>query len=81
MEYEELQPIEVHLRDAFTSPSARTRLLRGTLEIIGGKAYFVQHGGQGGGTLSNLAYCDLLGEIPAGSPELPAETIIKAYKL
>ena len=75
------QPIRVRLREPFASSSPRTRLLRGTLEIVDGEAFFVQRGGQGGGTLANFAYCDLLGEIPAGSPPLDAGTLITAYKI
>ena len=76
----ELQPIEVYLKEPFTATSGRVRMLRGSLEIVGGKAYFAQRGVQGGNALSSFAYCDLLAEIPAGSPELPAETLILAYR-
>ena len=75
-----LQPIEVYLKEPFTATSGRVRMMRGTLEIIGGKAYFAQRGVQGGNALSSFATCDLLAEFPAESPELPAETLILAYK-
>ena len=75
-----LQAIEVFLKEPFTATSGRVRMMRGRLEIIGGKAYFAQHGVQGGNALSSFATCDLLAEFPAESPELPAETKILAYK-
>jgi len=76
----DLQPIEVYLKEPFTATSGRVRMMRGSLEIVGGKAYFSQRGVQGGNALSSFADCDLLAEIPAESPELPAETMILAYK-
>ena len=35
--------------------------------------------GQGNGVLHSLIGCDLLAEIPAGSPKLPAGSKLKAY--
>jgi molybdopterin molybdotransferase len=56
-------------------------MLRGRLEIRDGKAYFTENAGQGNGIVSSLVGCDLLGEIPAGSPQLPAGTMIRAYRI
>lgn len=73
--------VEVLLKEPLTKPSPKLRLIRGRLEIQGGAAYFEENEGQGNGAVSSLVGCDLLGEIPAGSPPLPAGTKIKAYRL
>jgi molybdopterin molybdotransferase len=73
--------IEVHLKKPYSIDSSRTRLLRGKLEIISGKAYFTEQGGQGGGDISSFATADLLAELSAESPTLAAETLIRALKL
>ncbi|MDR0861159.1 MAG: molybdopterin molybdotransferase MoeA [Oscillospiraceae bacterium] len=73
------ETIEVLLKEPFTKESTRVRLLRGRLEISGGTAYFVERGGQGGGDIGSLKGCDLLAELPAGSPKLPAGTLVRAY--
>lgn len=69
----------VHLKDEIKKKNPRTRVLRGYLQIEGGKALFVENNGQGGGDLSSLINCNLLGEIPEGTPPLPAGSLIKAY--
>jgi molybdopterin molybdotransferase len=73
--------VEVLLKEPLTKPSPKLRLVRGRLEIQDGAAYFEENEGQGNGAVSSLIGCDLLGEIPAGSPPLPAGTRIKAYRL
>jgi len=73
--------IDVFLKDALTKASPKLRLLRGHLELLDGRAYFAENEGQGNGSVSSLINCDLLGEIDAGSPPLPAGTKIKAYKV
>ncbi|MDR0906363.1 MAG: molybdopterin molybdotransferase MoeA [Oscillospiraceae bacterium] len=79
----EIQPeaVEVHLKKPYKGSTTRTRLLRGRLEISGGRAYFAEEGEQGGGALSSFHGCDLLGEIPAGSPALDAGALIMAYRI
>jgi len=57
------------------------RVLRGKLVITGSHACFVESRSQGSEAVSSLAGCDLLGEIPMGSPPLPAGTKIKAYRI
>ena len=57
------------------------RILRGTLEIEDGTAYFVERENQGSEAVSSLHQSDLLGEIPLDSPALPAGTLIKAYRV
>ena len=61
--------------------SPKMRIMRGYLEIRDGEAFFVENEGQGGGDISSLVNCDLLAEIPAGSPPLPAGTCIKVYRV
>ena len=73
--------INVTLREQFKKDSPKLRVLRGRLEITDSHAFFVESGGQGSEDVSSFAGCDILGEIPMGSPPLPAGTIIKAYRL
>jgi molybdopterin molybdotransferase len=73
--------VRVALKEPLTKASPKLRLVRGRLEIQDGTAYFAENEGQGNGAVSSLVGCDLLGEIEAGSPPLPAGTLIKAYRL
>ena len=73
--------IKVALLRPFTKESPKQRILRGRLDIIDSHAFFSESGGQGSEDVTSLAGCDLLGEIPMGSPPLPAGTVIKAYRL
>ena len=75
------ESIEVFLKYPFSKLSERSRLLRGQLEIIGGKAYFAEYGAQGGGEISSFVVADLLAEIAADSSPLPAGTLVKAWRL
>jgi len=71
--------ISVALSEPLNKASSEPRLLRGRLEIVDSQAFFVERRNRDGEASSFAAVCDLLGEIPAGSPPLPAGTIIKAY--
>jgi len=73
--------VSVALREPLLKSSPKLRILRGRLEIEDAKAYFAEGKHQGSEATSSLIGCDLLGEIPMGSPPLPAGTIIKAYRL
>ena len=75
------ESIEVYLKHRFDKLSERSRLLRGQLEIIDGKAYFAEYGAQGGGDISSFVVADLLAEIAADSAPLPAGTLVKAWRL
>ena len=75
------EPVEVYLKSACEKQSERLRLLRGQLEIMGGKAYFSEYGTQGGGNISSFVVADLIAEIPADSEPLPAETLVRAWRL
>lgn len=74
-------PVDVHLKKPFTKCSKRTRLLRGRMEIMDGKAYFEELGGQLGSVLSSFSDAEWFAEIPANSPELPTGTLVKAYRI
>ena len=75
------EPVEVYLKHPFNKHSDRARLLRGRLEIEGGKAYFSIDGVQGSGAISSFVVADVLAEIAPGSAPLPAGTLIKAWRL
>lgn len=73
--------LRLPLRDALHKASPQLRLLRGQLMIEDGAAYFCETGRQQNGAISSLSGCNLLAEVPAGSPPLPAGTPVKAYML
>jgi len=59
----------------------RTRIVRGYMDIRDGEAWFVERGDQYGGILSSFGGCDLYAEIPEGSPELAAGTLVSAWEV
>lgn len=65
----------------FPKKSPQRRALRGHLEIRDGEALFIPTEGQGNGIVSSLIGCDLLGDIPVGSPPLRAGEKITAYRV
>ena len=73
--------IQVMLKNPLNKKSPGLRLLRGRLLIEDARAYFVENEGRGNGIVSSFVGCDLLGEIPAGSPPLEAGTVIKAWRI
>jgi len=73
--------IEAALKHPLSKPSPKTRLLRGRLEVEEGRALFVENERQENGAVLSLVGCDLLAEIPAGSPALPAGTMVRAYRV
>lgn len=74
-----LTEIPVVLAEDFRKKSPKTRLIRGVLALTDGTAKMHVSKGQGNGVLHSLIGCDLLAEIPAGSPKLPAGTELSAY--
>ncbi len=76
-----LREIPVVLAEDFPKKSPKTRLVRGTLDLTDGTARIHVTKGQGNGVLSSLIGCDLLAEIPAGSPRLPAGTKLSAWMI
>ena len=71
----------VRLKEPLKKASPQTRLVRGRLEVEEGQALFVQNPGQYNGAVSSLLHCDLLAQIPAGSPPLSAGTLVRAYRV
>lgn len=74
-----LTEVSVVLAEDFRKRSPRTRLIRGTLDLTDGMARMHVSKGQGNGVLHSLIGCDLLAEIPGGSPKLAAGTRLDAY--
>ena len=79
MAHPELTEIPVALAEDFRKRSPKTRLIRGILDLSDGAARMHVSKGQGNGVLHSLIGCDVLAEIPAGSPALPAGTRLWAY--
>lgn len=75
------QEIDVILKEDMNKKSPRVRILRGNLEFKDGKIYFAEKTYQGNGVLSSFIDCDCFAEVPAGSKELKAGTILKAYRV
>jgi molybdopterin molybdotransferase len=69
------------LRKAQQKKNPVLRLIRGFLVLEDGEAYFEAEGGQGGGDLSSLIKCNLIAEIPAGTPQLEAGALVTAYRV
>lgn len=74
------EEINVIMKHDFKKSSPGTRLLRGRLVINNGQAFFEENAGQGNGMIKSFLGFDLVGEIPAGSPPVPAGAMIKAYR-
>ncbi len=75
------EEMKVKLDGGFGKKSMQRRFVPGRLFIKDGEAYMKTVSKHGNGSLSPLAGVDILGEIPAGSPEMPGGTEIKAFKL
>lgn len=73
--------IDMILRDGFNKKSPGVRLLRGRLKYKDGKVYFVESSSQGMGVLSSFTKTDALCEIPQGSDEIPAGTVLQGYQV
>lgn len=73
--------ILVELKDPITKDSPYGRLVRGRLVMEEGKTYFKSMDWQGNGALSSLLGCDLIADLPEGTPPLPAGTVVKAYHI
>lgn len=70
---------EAFLKEPYMRKSPGTRILRGKAQIIEGKLFFQLIENQRNGAVSSMADCNLLAEIPEGSPELQAGTRVKVY--
>ena len=73
--------LQVHLLDDFPKASRKRRFIWGKLVVQEGRACFQAPSRQASGILRSLCGADLLGEIPAGTPFLPAGALINAYKI
>lgn len=76
-----LRTIRLKLANPFPKKSPVRRFLPGRLIVRDGAAYLEQNLRQGNGMLRPLVDCELLGEIPAGSPPMEAGAEIRAYCL
>ncbi len=72
---------EAYLEKDYGKKSPKLRMLRGTLKFEDGRVLFSPLHGQNNGAIRSLVGCDVFGEIPAGSPPVPAGTKIWAYRL
>lgn len=73
--------MRVILRRPYEKPSPQSRLVWGRLLVEDGCAFFDASEGQNSSGISSLAHCDLLAEIPAGTPPLAAGTLVTAYRI
>ena len=71
----------VFLKKELTKSNPKTRVMRGYLSVEDGTAYFIENESQGSGDISSFNRCDLLAEIPEGSPPLSAGMPVKAYRI
>lgn len=69
------------LLKTYPKKSPVARMLRGRLRIIDTLACFDQTEGEGNGLVSPLLGCDLIGQIPAGSPGLDAGERIRVIRI
>lgn len=76
-----LPRVQVRLKEDFPKASPGRRLIPGRLEILDGQAVLALVPKQGNGMLAPLFGCDLLGEIPAQSPPMPAGSVLNAYQI
>jgi molybdopterin molybdotransferase len=71
----------VTLCEDFPKESKNRRFVPGTLVVQDGTFGFKASSSQGNGKISPLLGCDVIGEIPAGSPPLKAGSVIQAYRI
>ena len=76
-----LEELDVVLAEDFGKKSPKTRLIRGRLDLSDGTARIRPAPAQANGALHSVVGCDLLAEVPAGSPRLPAGTRLHAYRI
>ena len=73
--------IELTLQSGFSKPSPGGRILRGRLELCGGKAAMRLASGQGNVMLSSVIGCNVMAIVPPESGALPAGTVLKGFML
>lgn len=70
---------EAFLKEPYKGKGPNTRILRGRAGIEEGKLVFHLIDNQKNGSVSSMADCNLLAEIPAGHLELPAGSRVKVF--
>ncbi len=75
------ETVMVRLKKPLVKDNPTLRLLRGRLLIENGLAVFDEDESRGNGALSSFLESDMLVEVPAGSPRLPAGTLLRGYIL
>ena len=75
------QEIDVTLDGDFNRNSRNTRLLRGQLEIVEGRAVLHLPANQGNVAVSSMIGCDAMAVVPAGSGPLSGGTTLKGFLL
>ena len=75
------QEFPVILADGFTGRSPVTRLLRGRLDLTGGRAAIRLPTSQGNVVISSAAGCNVMAIVPGGSGPLAAGTVLNAFSL
>ena len=73
--------IQVTLLDPIRKDSPYGRLVRGRMVIQQGQVCFRSVDTQGNGALTSLLGCDLIADIPMGTPPLPAGAVVDAYRI
>ena len=73
------EKIKVRMYHDFPKSSKGRRFIPGKLCVIDGEAYLDSSVAQGNGILSSWHSCNLIGEIPGGTPPLKAGNVIEAY--
>jgi len=73
------EEIEIALLESFPKRSPARRLIPGKMKIIGGQACLDMKPRQGNGMLHPLHGCDVLAELPAGSPPVTAGEKVRGY--
>ncbi|HIU77214.1 MAG TPA: molybdopterin molybdotransferase MoeA [Candidatus Pelethocola excrementipullorum] len=72
-------PVQALLKEDFNKSSPNRRFLHGKIVYQGGHTYFSRTGHQGNHVISSFVGCDALADIPAGSPKIPAGTMLNTY--
>ena len=72
-------PVQAALIEDFNKSSPNRRYLHGKIVYQEGRTYFSLTGHQGNNVISSFVGSDALAEIPAGSPPLPAGSILNTY--
>lgn len=73
------ETVMVHLKKPLVKENPKLRILRGRLLIENGLAVFDEDESRGNGSVSSFLESNMLVEVPAGSPRLPAGAMLKGY--